>query len=247
MTTLEELEGTGETFSIEQLMESGPAPARQCTSSRQQVHVGMREEDATAMARETLAGLGMRRGWHKTLVRFGPNTTKNFSEKSAEGTILGADDIFFIDIGPIYDGTEGDAGDTFVVGTNVEHHRAKREVRIIWDQVRDKWFHDGTTGKDLYAYAIAAAASLGWTLNLDLTGHRLSDFPHSAHYDGTLAEVEFRPNPNLWVLEIVIMHPDGTFGAFYEDLLLEDQSFRLMTRTGVAASGPRPTPTGTGT
>jgi len=225
MTALEEVEGTGETFSVEQLMDVRARTRRAVYLIAAQVHAGMREDDANTMARETLTGLGMRRGWHKTLVRFGPNTTKNFSEQSADGTILGKDDIFFIDIGPIYDGTEGDAGDTFVVGTNVEHHRAKREVRIIWDQVRAKWFHDGTTGKDLYAYAIAAAASLGWTLNLDLTGHRLSDFPHSAHYDGTLAEVEFRPNPNLWVLEIIIKHPDGTFGAFYEDLLLEDQSF----------------------
>ena len=48
---------------------------------------------------------------------------------------------------------------------------------------------------------------------------------HSAHYDGPLAEVEFRPNPNLWVLEIAIAHPERKFGAFYEDLLLEDQSF----------------------
>ena len=60
---------------------------------------------------------------------------------------------------------------------------------------------------------------------MDLSGHRLSDFPHSAHYDGPLAEVEFRPNPNLWVLEIAIAHPERKFGAFYEDLLLEDQSF----------------------
>ena len=60
---------------------------------------------------------------------------------------------------------------------------------------------------------------------MDLSGHRLSDYPHSAHYDGPLAEVGFTPSPNLWVLEIAIAHPDKTFGAFYEDLLLEDQSF----------------------
>jgi methionyl aminopeptidase len=225
MTALEELEGTGENFSVEQLMDVRARTRKAVHRIAEQVQVGMREEDAVATARATLTELGMRRGWHKIMVRFGPNTTKNFSEPSAEGTILGTDDIFFIDIGPIYEETEGDAGDTFVVGSNVEHHRAKREVRLIWDQVRDKWFSEGTTGKELYDYAFAAAASLGWTLNLDLTGHRLSDFPHSAHYDGTLAEVDFRPNPNLWVLEIIIKHPSGTFGAFYEDLLLEDQSF----------------------
>jgi hypothetical protein len=33
----------------------------------------------------------------------------------------------------------------------------------------------------------------------------------------------------LWVLEIAIAHPHKSFGAFYEDLLLEDQSFPAGT------------------
>jgi hypothetical protein len=139
--------------------------------------------------------------------------------------VLGEDDIFFVDIGPIYGDTEGDAGDTFVFGSNPDHLRAKADVRAIWETVREKWFTDGSTGTELYDFAIATTESMGWKLNMDLSGHRLSDFPHSAHYDGPLAEVAFRPNPNLWVLEIAIAHPDGSFGAFYEDLLLEDQSF----------------------
>jgi hypothetical protein len=146
-------------------------------------------------------------------------------ERSEPGVALSHDDIFFIDIGPLYGDTEGDAGDTFVVGSNPEYHRAKREVRLIWDQVRDKWFTDGTTGKELYDYATETSAGLGWKLNLDLSGHRLSDFPHSAHFNGPLAEVAFRPNPDRWVLEIATIHAEGGFGAFYEDLLLEDQSF----------------------
>jgi hypothetical protein len=42
------------------------------------------------------------------------------------------------------------AGDTFVVGADPEHHRAKAEVRAIWDQVRDQWFTEGITGHELY-------------------------------------------------------------------------------------------------
>jgi methionyl aminopeptidase len=91
--------------------------------------------------------------------------------------------------------------------------------------VRKQWFSQGITGHELYDYAIETAGTYGWNLNLDLSGHRLSDYPHSAQYDGPLADVDFRPNPNLWVLEIAIVHPDRPFGAFYEDLLLEDQSF----------------------
>jgi methionyl aminopeptidase len=225
MTMLGELEGTGEKFSVEELMHVRARTRKAVHLIADGVAVGMVEEEAKAMARVILGNLGMRRGWHHIIVRFGTNTTKDFMEKSEKGVVLGTDDIFFVDIGPIYGDTEGDAGDTFVVGDNPEHHRAKREVRLIWDEVRDKWHREGTTGKELYEFATETAAGYGWKLNLDLSGHRLSDFPHSAHYDGPLAEVAFRPNPNLWVLEIAIIHPNGEFGAFYEDLLLEDQSF----------------------
>jgi methionyl aminopeptidase len=225
MTMLSDLEGTGEKFSIDRLMEVRGRTRTAVGMIADQVKVGMVEEEAKAMARDILSGLGMRRGWHHIIVRFGPNTTKDFMERSEPGVVLGGDDIFFVDIGPIYEGTEGDAGDTFVVGSDPEHHRAKLEVRDIWDEVRNEWFTSGATGHDLYEFATATAEGLGWKLNLDLSGHRLCDYPHSAHYDGALADVEFRPNPNLWVLEIAIAHPDRPFGAFYEDLLLEDQSF----------------------
>ncbi|HEX3842046.1 MAG TPA: M24 family metallopeptidase [Acidimicrobiales bacterium] len=225
MTMPSDLEATGHKFSLDQLMEVRARTRAAVGMIADQVEVGMVEEDAKARARKILSGLSMRRGWHHIIVRFGPNTTKDFMERSEPGVILGSDDIFFVDIGPVYQGCEGDAGDTFVVGSDPEHHRARQDVRTIWDTVRNEWFANGTTGHDLYDFAIQTTEALGWKLNLDLSGHRLSDYPHSAHYDGSLADVEFRPSPNLWVLEIAIAHPDRPFGAFYEDLLLEDQSF----------------------
>jgi Xaa-Pro aminopeptidase len=225
MTMLTELEATGEKFSVDDLMEMRGRTRAALHLIADRVRPGMAEEEAKAAAREILQGMGMRRGWHHIIVRCGPNTTKDFMERSEPGVVLGENDIFFVDIGPVYGDTEGDAGDTFVFGTDPDHHRAKKEVRLIWDQVREKWFGDGSTGRELYDYATEVAAGYGWRLNMDLSGHRLSDYPHSAHYDGPLAEVDFRPNPNLWVLEIAIAHPERKFGAFYEDLLLEDQSF----------------------
>jgi hypothetical protein len=41
-------------------------------------------------------------------------------------------------------------------------------------------------------------------LNVALSRHRLSDFPHAAHCDGTMAEIGFRHSAQLWVLEIHI-------------------------------------------
>jgi methionyl aminopeptidase len=225
MTAVSALEATGERFAVQPFLEMRQRTRRAVNDIASRVKVGMVEEDARAMARDVLSDQGMRKGWHHIIVRFGPNTTKDFMEPSDKGIVLGSDDIFFVDIGPVYGEQEGDGGDTFVFGSDPDHHRAKVDVKVIWDDVRDRWFRDGLTGRDLYDYAEKKSAEKGWRLNRDLSGHRLSEFPHSVHYDGAMAAVDFRPSPLLWVLEIAIIHPERKFGAFYEDLLLENQSF----------------------
>ena len=126
MTMLEtELEATGEKFSLDALMDVRGRTRRAVHLIADQVQPGMAEEEAKAIARDVLKDLGMRRGWHHIIVRCGPNTTKDFMEKSEPGVVLGENDIFFVDIGPIYGDCEGDAGDTFVVGDVPEHHKAK--------------------------------------------------------------------------------------------------------------------------
>lgn len=220
--TMTDPEDTGDHYSVATLLDVRDRTRAALHAIASQVAPGMAETEAVTLARETLADLGLRRGWHRTLVRCGPNTTKSFSERSDEGVVLGDHDIFFVDIGPVHAGTEGDAGETFVLGDDPDHHRARVDVRAVWDEVRDVWSQRRLSGRALYERAAAAAEARGWQLNLDLAGHRLSDFPHAAHYDGTLAEVDIVPAPDLWVLEIAIRHPDRPFGAFYEDLLVGD-------------------------
>ena len=79
---------------------------------------GLVEEDAVEMAKDILAGHGMVQGWHDVYVRFGTNTTKTFGAASDPGIVLGEDDVFLIDIGPVFEKWEGDGGDTFVTGAN---------------------------------------------------------------------------------------------------------------------------------
>jgi len=224
-TTSAQIEGTGEKYDLNKLLDVRLRTRHAVYKIAAGISAGMVEEDARAMARDVLKSMGMRRGWHHIITRLGPNTTKDFMAQSEPGVVLQPNDIFFLDIGPIYGDIEGDAGETFVVGDDPEHHKAKVDVRAIWEDVRAMWFAKGSTGQELYEFAQQSANQRGWVLNMDLSGHRLSDFPHSAHYDGSLADISFRPNPNLWVLEIAIAHPERTFGAFYEDLLLTDQSF----------------------
>jgi len=223
---LEALEKTGPDFSREALIAARRNTQKAITSIAGAIEPGMLEEDARQLAKSTLQRLGSQRGWHKILVRFGSNTIKNFQEPS-EQLRLADGDIFFIDIGPVWDGTEGDGGETFVVGKHPDPNmsRCAGDVKRIFHAVRNQWLTSKMTGKELYEFASRTATEMGWVLNLELTGHRLSDFPHSAYYDGTLAAVSIRPSPNLWVLEIQIRHPTKPFGGFFEDLLLDDADY----------------------
>lgn len=186
---------------------------------------GMVEEDAVEMAKDLLAEADMLRGWHDVYVRFGSNTTKTFGAASDPGVVLGADDIFLIDIGPVWRRWEGDGGDTFTTGTDRDMQRCASDARTIFHAVRKHWTATGASGKELYAVAMKEAEDRGWVLNMDLSGHRLSDFPHAAIYEGPLADIEFHPSRLVWVLEIHIRHPHKAYGAFFEDMLLEDEFF----------------------
>lgn len=224
MAEVSAIEGVGASYSVARLLDVRKRTRQAVRSIAQRLDVGMTEKDAKSVARDTLSELGLHRGWHQIYVRCGSNTAKDPDERSDDAVVLAANDIFFVDIGPVYEGIEGDAGDTFVLGSGPDHVRIKEDVHAIWNDVRRQWLDHELTGRALYEYAASASHDLGWVLNLDLSGHRLSEFPHKAHYDGSMSEIDLVPAPELWMLEIAIVHPDRAFGAFYEDLLLEDQS-----------------------
>lgn len=186
---------------------------------------GMLEEDAVEMAKGIMTENQMLRGWHDVYVRFGSNTMKTFGAESDPGIVLGENDIMFIDIGPVFEKWEGDGGDSFVFGNDAEMAKCADDARRLFHIVRKKWESEGSSGKELYEFASDEAKKMGWELNLDLSGHRLSDFPHAVIYDGPMADVGFCPSPLLWVLEIHIRHPTKQYGAFFEDMLLDDSYF----------------------
>ena len=136
MTANSALEATGEKFSVQPFLEMRRRTRRAVNDIAARVEVGMVEEDARAMARDLLAERGMNKGWHHVIVRFGTNTTKDFMEPSEKGAVLGAEDIFFVDIGPVHGDFEGDGGDTFVFGSDPEHLRARSGLRGTSDRAR---------------------------------------------------------------------------------------------------------------
>lgn len=213
-------ERNGPRFDWEGMLEARRRTRQAVADIAARIEPGMDEDQAQLVARSVLKTSGLLRGWHGVFVRFGANTLKFYGEPSEPGIRLGTDDIFIVDIGPVWKHWEGDAGDTFVTGTDADMARAQRDVHRLFDIVADCWRREDATGHALYAYAGEQAALLGWELNLELGGHRLSDFPHAVIHRGELKDADFVPSNRAWVLEMHIRHPQRRFGAFYEDLLL---------------------------
>ncbi|MDH0300853.1 MULTISPECIES: M24 family metallopeptidase [unclassified Pseudomonas] len=185
----------------------------------QGIHPGMRESQARELSQQVLVELGMQRIWHPTHIRFGSNTLKTFKERSEGDPVLGENDIYFIDMGVVWEGHEGDAGTTFVTGNDPQMKACAAAAKTLFDEVQARWRQQGTSGVALYDFAAERARNMGWTLNLDIKGHRVSDFPHAIYRAGNLGAFEEQPSEGLWILEIQIAHPQLPYGAFHEDLL----------------------------
>ena len=186
---------------------------------------GMGEEEALALARRALRGNGFTADWVAPELRFGRNTMKKSGEPSDPGVVLQADDVWLVDVGPLWQDHEGDYAETFVVGADPERHRLVRDVREIFDRTSGHWRLTQATGAELYRYAATEAATRGWQLDLEMAGHRLGAHPHAEFHDGTLAAAEFTPSTGLWMLEIQLRHPERPYSAFFEDLLLESGDY----------------------
>jgi Xaa-Pro aminopeptidase len=187
----------------------------------ERMHPGISEDEAKLEAAEVFRELGFERLWHPTYIRIGSNTTKTYRQRSDPGVRLGENDSYFIDLGLVFDGHEGDVGDTFVVGHAPAQQACADAARALFHEVAQAWRTQGLSGQALYAFAEERARTMGWWLNHEIKGHRLSDFPHSIHQAGDLGDLEATPSSGLWMLEIQIAHPTESFGAFYEDLLTD--------------------------
>jgi Xaa-Pro aminopeptidase len=186
---------------------------------RERMRPGISEDEAKAAAMEVFRGLGYERLWHPVLIRIGANTTKTYRQRSDPNVRLGENDSYFIDLGLVFDGHEGDVGDTFVVGHAPQRQACADAARALFGEVAAAWRAQGLSGQALYAFAGERAQAMGWRFNHAIKGHRVSDFPHSIHKGGDLGDLEALPSSGLWILEIQIEHPTEPFGAFYEDLL----------------------------
>ncbi|MEO8780206.1 MAG: M24 family metallopeptidase [Rhodanobacter sp.] len=99
------------------------------------MHPGTSEAEAKAEAMEVFRELGYERLWHPVLVRIGANTMKSYRQASDLDVRLGENDSYFIDLGLVFDGHEGDVGDTFVVGNAPQRQACADAARALFQDV----------------------------------------------------------------------------------------------------------------
>jgi len=214
-------EAVGEAYRRDALLFAQQQTWRAVHAIGERVAPGVRESELRRIASEVLASLGAERRWHPDIIRIGANTCLTWKQKATEDATLGDDDICFVDLGAVWQGHEGDAGASFVVGNDATKRACAEACLSLWQAVAQVWREHRPSGRELYAFAQREATAMGWALNHDIKGHRVGDFPHAIHRAPALGALGHAPSDALWILEIQIRHPTLPFGAFHEDLLAD--------------------------
>jgi Xaa-Pro dipeptidase len=196
------------------------------------VEAGKLESELSAdiheLARERY---GVRRHWHKRIVRAGPNTLLGYHEESADRQIM-ADDILFLDLGPVFESWEADFGRTYALGSDPHKHRLVADIGAAFRRGKDLYecTPDLTAG-ELYDFVAGLATTSGWEFGAPTAGHLVGHFPHersptdprrfsirSGNNQG-LREPDENGNPRHWILEIHFVDRARQIGGFFEELL----------------------------
>jgi Xaa-Pro dipeptidase len=174
---------------------------------------------------------GVTEHWHDRVVRAGVNTLCVAGEAAPDRRIE-ADDIVFLDLGPVFGAWEADVGRSYAVGDDPVKHALCADLPIVFDAVKARFEADPEiTGAALYAIAQEEAERRGWLFGGKIAGHVVGPFPY-ARSPGTKAlrwlypenvtrmrKPDAQGNPRHWILEIHLVSRDRRFGGFYERLL----------------------------
>ena len=179
---------------------------------------------------------GIKKYWHKRIVRSGANTLLPYDE-NPKNLIVKGDDILFIDFGPIFEAWEADYGRTFVLGEDPLKHKLAEDIEKAW-QNANKFYHSqkNISGAELYSYCCNLAKKMGWEFGGPIAGHLIGHFPHEKleKEDKTnYIHPENLINMNLpdkkgglrhWILEIHFVDRKKKIGGFFEQLLIKNNS-----------------------
>ncbi len=174
---------------------------------------------------------GIKKFWHKRIVRSGKNTLLPYRENPPDLT-LQEDDILFFDYGPVFEDWEADIGKTYVIGKDKEKHNLCRDTELAWHKGKQFFQQNPTcTGAEFYAFTKKMTEEMGYEYGNAHCGHLIGEFPHEKvqgeeienyiHPDNhkSMAEGDTHGNPRHWIYEIHLIHQSKNFGGFFEQFL----------------------------
>ncbi len=175
---------------------------------------------------------GIKKYWHKRIVRSGKNTLLPYKENPPDLTLQN-DDILFFDFGPVFDEWEADFGRTYVIGQNEKKLKLMDDVELAWHE--GKRFFDANKlelrGIDFFNYTKEMAKSYGWEYGNIHCGHLIGNFPHEIiigeekinyiHPDNLelMSALDKNGNERFWIYEIHFIDAELEIGGFFEQLV----------------------------
>lgn len=178
---------------------------------------------------------GIKKYWHKRIVRVGRNTLAPF-RLNPPNAVLDIEDILFLDFGPIFEIWEADFGRTYVIGKRHQHLKVKQDVETAF-QLGKQFFMDHLetiTGSQLFYYMCQLPSDFGWEYGGPHAGHLVGVFPHEKllgdgrnhyiHPDNHERMVTPDNNGHFrhWILEVHFVDRQAELGAFFEQLLTDE-------------------------
>jgi len=182
--------------------------------------------------RLALEKFGIKKHWHKKIVRSGENTTSIYTNNPPD-RVLQKDDIVFVDYGIITDGWESDYARTYVLGNDSKKIKLKKDVEKAWYETQ-AWYQKQTKLKasDFFNYVVNKAKEYGYSYGGEIAGHIVGEYPHEQPADPKSFDLDVHPsnhndmflrdangNERHWILEMHFVDKENNIAAYMEQLL----------------------------
>ncbi len=224
------------TEQIQQLIQAEEKAARLFAQieARGLLSAGKTEKDLNTEVMDLAFELfGIKKYWHKRIVRSGKNTLLPYQENPPSLTIQ-VDDILFFDFGPVFEEWEADFGRTYVLGNDQRKLKLKHDVEEAWHEGKEFFLSNPAklTGSDFYEYTKQLASNYGWEYGNEHCGHLIGNFPHEKivgeerinyiHPENNvlMSAPDQHGTPRQWIYEIHFIDRAAEIGGFFEQLIV---------------------------
>jgi Xaa-Pro dipeptidase len=202
------------------------------TEQRGLIRIGVTERELSDQVYQLAQELfGIRKYWHKRIVRAGVNTLCPYRENPPDLKIQ-SEDLVFFDFGPVFEEWEADFGRTYLLGNDVRKRKMIDDLEIVFEESKLHFRESPEiTGRELFEDVVERSERHGWKYGGPHAGHLLGIFPHEIRLgecgenyictdnNKRMRDPDINGEPRHWILEVHLVDVNLKYGAFYEQLL----------------------------